>query len=236
MTLRISGLIARGLLGVALAMLLSACSKPDGKRILGRWRAEPLQLQGIRVPIGPEFVVGHHELRSLDGAIDIPLSSITEKDDKITLDMTLGLGLTFQFEGNDRMSFEVPLVGQKIYYRRVSDATSIAHSRVEPSPAHRAVTAPPFGSVQLSREAESAAHVSAVAAPPQAERQQSNDPMVDYNQSILHMRRGDADAAVRSLRDAFEHGFRDFQLLETSQDLVQLRSDPRYNALVTRYR
>lgn len=233
MTLRISGLIARGLLGVTLAMLLSACSKPDGKRILGHWRAESLQLQGIRVPMGPEFVVSRNELRSLGGEIDIPISSITEKSDRVTLDIPLGLGLTFQFEENDRMSFEVPLIGQKIYYRRASDAISTANSKIDPSP--RAVTAPPSGTVQPSREVASTAHLSA-AAPQQAERQHGSAPTVDYNQSILHMRQGDVDAAVRSLRDAFEHGFRDFQLLETSQDLVQLRSDPRYNALVTRYR
>ena len=235
MTLRISGCIARGLLGVALAILLSACTKPDGKRILGHWRAEPLQLQGIRVPMGPEFVVGHNELCSLNGEVDIPISSITERDDKITLDIPLGLGLTFQFEGNDRMFFEVPLIGQKIYYRRTSDATSTAVSKIEPSSSPRAVTAPPSGTVQLSREVVAAAPVSA-ASPQQVERQHGSDPMADYNQSVLHMRQGDADAAVRSLRDAFEHGFRDFQLLENSQDLIQLRSDPRYTALVTRYR
>ena len=235
MTLRLSGLIARGLLGVALALFLSACGKPDGKRILGHWRAEPLQLQGIRVPMGPEFVVDHNGLRSMDGEIDIPVSSITEQDDRITLDIPLGLGLTFQFEGNDRMFFEVPLVGQKIYYRRASDAESTANFRIDPSPSPRAVTVPPSSTVELSRELPSAAYASR-AAPQQAERQLGSDPMVDYNQSILHMRRGDADAAVRSLRDAFAHGFRDFQLLETSQDLAQLRSDPRYTALVTRYR
>lgn len=115
--------IGHALLGVVLVMLLSACSKPDGKRILGHWRAEQLQLQGVRVPMGPEFVVDSNELRSLDGGIGIPLSSISEAENAITLNIPLGLGLTFRIEGDDRISFELPLVGEKIYYRRVVDPT-----------------------------------------------------------------------------------------------------------------
>lgn len=60
--------------------------------------------------------------------------------------------------------------------------------------------------------------------------------MIDYSLAVLHMRRGDPDSAVRKLRDAFQNGFRDFTLLEAATDLAALRSAPRYNALVTRYR
>ena len=62
------------------------------------------------------------------------------------------------------------------------------------------------------------------------------DPMIDYQLAVLTMRRGDPDGAVRKLRDAFQNGFRDFALLEAASDLTALRNDPRYNALVTRYR
>jgi hypothetical protein len=60
--------------------------------------------------------------------------------------------------------------------------------------------------------------------------------MIDYQLAVLTMRRGDPDGAVRKLRDAFQNGFRDFALLEAASDLTALRNDPRYNALVTRYR
>ena len=70
----------------------------------------------------------------------------------------------------------------------------------------------------------------------EAHRQYDDDPMIDYQLAVLTMRRGDPDGAVRKLRDAFQNGFRDFALLEAASDLTALRNDPRYSALVTRYR
>lgn len=226
MTQRISGLIARCWLGLALVILLGACSKPDSRRILGHWRAEQVQLQGFRLPMGPEFVVSQSELRSPDGEVNIPLSSISEEGETITLNVPLGLGLTFRFESNERISFEIPLVDTKIYYRRVSAAMPGA------SPAGD-VTAPALPAE--SQTENQSAHKTATA-PPKVESWGGSDAMVDYNQSVMLMRQGDTDAAVRSLHNAFEHGFRDFQLLEASQDITPLRSDPRYQALVTHYR
>ncbi|WP_374489909.1 hypothetical protein [Zoogloea sp.] len=69
----------------------------------------------------------------------------------------------------------------------------------------------------------------------QARRQYGDNPKVDYYYAILRMRQGDEDSAVRSLRDAFEHGFRDFSLINDSLELRPLKSDPRFKALITRY-
>lgn len=246
MNLHIFGLIARGFLVLALAMLLSACSKPDGRRILGHWRADRMSLQGLSVPIGPELLISRSLLRSPDGVVEIPISSIKEVGDTVTLDIPLGLGLAFHFENSDRMSFEVPLVGHKIYYQRVIDAASVPVSQTtgpQPVPAAQRPTGEP-----PSRESTAAVvgmnqnpakasipSVQTLAQPVLTGQAQAVDPMSDYHQSILHMREGDPDAAVRSLRDAFEHGFRDFKRLDASQDLAPLKSDPRYHALVTRY-
>lgn len=133
MILRIYGHIARGLFGLTLAMLLGACSKPDGERILGHWRAERMAFQGLSVPIGPELMISRSLLRSPDGVIEIKISSIKEIDDAVTLNTSLGLGFVFQFEGSDRMFFEVPLVGHKIYYRRIGDVASIVGSKASES-------------------------------------------------------------------------------------------------------
>lgn len=113
--------------------LLMGCGQPSGDRILGHWRAERLQLQGLSVPMGPEFVVDQKELRSMDGDIRIPISSITVSGDAVTLDMPLGLGLRFQFDGADRIAFDMPLMG-KVYYRRVSGSAQ-AERPVPLSPA-----------------------------------------------------------------------------------------------------
>lgn len=70
----------------------------------------------------------------------------------------------------------------------------------------------------------------------EARRQYGDDPMIDYNLALLHIRQGDPDSAVRNLRDAFQNGFRDFARLDASTDFASLKSDSRYSALITRYR
>jgi hypothetical protein len=215
--------LLRLLLTLLGAGLLIACSKPDSERIFGHWRAERLQLQGLSVPMGPEFVVSQTELRSMAGDIRIPISSVIADGDAVILDMPLGLGLRFQFDGADRVAFDMPLVG-KLYYRRVSDAVQVAQPPV---------IAPPVVSAPVATPA--VAHTPRIP-PLETELPQRDDPMLDYSRCIALMRQGDADGAVRSLRDAFQHGFRDFALLERTPDLAPLKNDPRYIALVTRYR
>lgn len=70
----------------------------------------------------------------------------------------------------------------------------------------------------------------------EARRHYGDDPMIDYNLAVLRIRQGDPDSAVRNLRDAFQNGFRDFARLDASSDFASLKSDPRYSALITRYR
>lgn len=280
---RISGLIPRFAPSVLIAILLGACSSgADSERILGHWRAERVQLQGISVPMGPEFVVNSNELRSVEGDITIPISSIHPSGDTVTLEAPLGVGLSFRFESINRISFDIPLVG-KIYYQRVAGtgqavaptparppdtpiekpatimppaapyspdsfvATATRESSISSSspsattqPTQTPVPNQSASSVDLIREAERKLAADklgeAEALLIQARKQYGNDPMVDYNFAVLHMRRGDPDSSVRSLRDAFLHGFRAFQLLDASPDLAPLGSDPRYMALLTRYR
>jgi len=246
-----SGPTAGLILGVTLTIALFGCSKPDGHRILGHWRAERMQFQGVSLPMGPEFVVSSSELRSTDGSINIPLTGIKAKDDTTTLVLggPIDIGLSFKFETEDRISFEIPLVNSKVYYQRVFDsppsetpatvgkqvqAPSIrpTDAGVAPNRAPQPVQQRNANETRPSEGVRSQADVQGSTAKASA----NPDPMADYNLSILHMRRGDPDAAVRSLRDAFEHGFRDFGSLDRSPDIAPLKSDPRYIALVTRYR
>lgn len=236
--------LARGLLGLVLVTLLSACSKPDGRRILGHWRAEQMQLQGLRLPMGPDFVVREDELRSTNGEIRIPVSSITETGGKITLNVPFGLGLAFEIEGADRISFEIPLIGEKVYYRRVSDESLIVASPppvsipVTPLPSKIGPTSAPSTTPILAQQAVPKIEISVESAslPLSSAQKKDGESLAYYNQSIFYMRQGNSDAAVRSLRDAFEYGFRDFERLDASPDLMALKRDPRYVALISRYR
>ena len=263
---RIAGLI------IALLLIsLTACSRSDGQRILGHWRAESLQVQSFRLPMGPEFVVTPRELQSVDGDIRMSISSIQSEGDVVTV--TLGtpfsIGLSFYFESSDRIYFDLPLAG-RVYFQRVaipvhissasvvaaSQTSSISvastpHTQAPPVPESQSPTSatePPIvdmpargrDTIDLIRQAEQKLAVNALveaeALLSEARRQYGDDPMIDYYLAVLRMRQGDPDAAVRKLRDAFQNDFRDFKLLESSIDLASLRQDPRYQALVTRYR
>lgn len=275
---RISGLFSSFIVALLLTGALGACSKSDGSRILGHWRADRLQVQSISVPMGPEFVINRQELISLDGDIRIPISSISEEGDTVTLGGPLGLGLSFYFENADRMYFELPLLG-RVTYQRIPEGAQPARANPPPAPSLPApdrpvALAPPAPLAPLAAlPAPAPAPAPAIVAPParevaapvpsaspvdlirhaerklaanelpeaeallvQARQQRGDEPMIDYNLAILRMRAGDEDAAVRHLRDAFQHGFRGFSLLDASADLAPLKTDPRYNALLTRYR
>ncbi len=60
-------------------------------------------------------------------------------------------------------------------------------------------------------------------------------PMVEYNLAILKLRQFDNEAALGHLSNAFNYGFRAFALLDTDPDFAPLKSDVRYQALVSRY-
>lgn len=113
-------------------------------------------------------------------------------------------------------------------------------SAAAPAPKPGAPAARGASTIDLIRQAEQKIAGNALAEAEalliEAHRQYGDDPMIDYQLAVLTMRRGDPDGAVRKLRDAFQNGFRDFALLEAASDLSALRNDPRYSALVTRYR
>lgn len=262
---RISRLFSSVLVALLLTGALGACSRNDGSRILGHWRADRLQVQSISLPMGPEFVISPRELTSLDEEIRIPISSISEEGNTVTLGAPLGVGLSFYFENADRMYFELPLLG-RIFYQRIHDAAPPTPTPEKPvaavPPAPLAALPPPLPPAQTpppvvaqpaaSQAAQGASTVDLIrqaerklagndlpeaeALLLQARQQYGDDPMIDYNLAILHMRSGDEDTAVRNLRDAFLHGFRGFALLDTAPDLTPLKTDPRYQALLTRYR
>jgi serine/threonine protein kinase/Flp pilus assembly protein TadD len=60
--------------------------------------------------------------------------------------------------------------------------------------------------------------------------------MDQYWQSAVYSAKGDKENALTTMQEAFKLGFRDFAALDTSPYFSLLRSDPRYQKLVSQYR
>ncbi len=89
----------------------------------GRWRAESFNLQGLKLPLGPELSITEHALAA--GGETLGIDRIEQKDREVTAYLKSGLGLTFVFVNPDRMYFALPLIGYRIYYRRIAPAPTI---------------------------------------------------------------------------------------------------------------
>lgn len=250
---------------ILLALVLNSCSKNDGSQIYGHWRAERLEVHSIKLPIGYDFVVSRESVTSLEGGVSFPISSITAQDNVVVLDVPMGIGLSFYFVGADRMYFDVPFVGP-IYFNRVRDVAPptavqpaalavptvsvqppnpLPYSSVEAPHSKTIATAPRPMEDRISladwlRDAESQIKAGnfdeAESLLIQAKRQFEDAPLLEFNLAVLRVHQGDQDMAIRHLADAFRHGFRAYGLLENSKALASLKSDPRYEALLARYR
>jgi len=210
--------------------------------IFGKQRDKGIRLKGL----GPEVV-------TLGAPFGIGLSFYFESADRIYFDMPLAGRVYFH-----RVTDSVQPARANPAPQAISPAAAPAQvPAAAPAPVIQALVAPPVtqipapqpamatttvhgaSTVDLIRQAElmlaSNALSEADALLGQARRQYGDHPMIDYNLAVLRMRQGDQDGSVRSLRDAFEHGFRDFSLLNTSTEFAPLKRDPRYNALMDRY-
>lgn len=215
-------LVRKALLGI-LALMLSACAREDGSRILGTWRAERMEVMSFKLPVGPELRIGPNELRTGDD-IRLPIAAITQDGDEVTLDTESMIGMTFYFVDADRMYLDLPLIGH-IYYRRVDESLAggaVNDSATARQPAPAAV-----------RQADPPPQVSAL--PPPVRDTVAPAYSEDYQQALALLRERDRDGAVRSLNRAFSNGFRDTGLLARTPEFDVLKDDVRYQALLARY-
>ncbi len=93
--------------------------------IQGQWKAERYELASFKLPVGPGITIKEREFETFGQVV--PIASVESTGSKVILNVPTGLGvevgLTFIFEGKDRMYFDVPFVG-KLYYNRTPDSPS----------------------------------------------------------------------------------------------------------------
>lgn len=214
------------LVASTLALALAGCAKEDGSRILGKWRAERLEVMSLKLPLGPELDITRSAV-AMGNGISIPIAGITQDGDEVTLETNALIGLSFQFVEADRMLIELPVVGE-IYYRRVSvqpEAASVQDAKgiAEASPAAEAQPlAPPMPTAVDSL-------------PEPRKPAGGGDHLHEIEKALSLVKQGNHDGALRSMHTAFKHGFRDTALLERTPAFDALRADVRYQALVARY-
>jgi hypothetical protein len=219
-------LVVRRALLIVLGLVLAGCAKEDGSGIIGKWRAERVDVMSLKLPLGPEFEITPTKVAMGDD-ISIPIASITQHGNEVTLDTDSLIGMTFYLVEPDRMYLELPLVG-RIYYQRmkgqaIATVTSAPAKAAPPVPAPAVTSAPPAPPQPAAVEQQAAAGV--------------NEPgyAQDYAQARSLVKQRDLDGAVRSLNDAFKHGFRDIAQLNNTREFGVLKEDVRYQALIERY-
>lgn len=222
--------LARILLSVLL-LAITACSQPEPRSIEGHWVAENFRLQGLKLPIGPNLYITPDSMGLGGGMPAVPLVGIESQRDEITLKTEIGFDLVFAFESKDRMFFEVPLIGYRIYYQR-ANAPIVA---VVAPPAAPALTAPPAVQVvpeSLSPSADGSGVL--VAAAQQVVQEPAAE--VQYQAALEALRKGLDDVALRSLASALQAGFVDWERMDQEPLFDRLQGDVRYEVVQKRWR
>ena len=207
-----------------LLLAITACSQPEPRSIEGHWVAENFRLQGLKLPIGPNLYITPDSMGLGGGMPAVPLVGIESQRDEITLKTEIGFDLVFAFESKDRMFFEVPLLGYRIYYQRANAPIVAA---VAP-PAAPALTAPPAVQVVPESLSPGAAAAQQVAQQPAAE--------VQYQAALEALRKGLDDVALRSLASALQAGFVDWERMDQEPLFDRLQGDVRYEVVQKRWR
>ncbi|WP_460900802.1 hypothetical protein [Paraburkholderia jirisanensis] len=221
---------------VAALLSLGACSKPVEPGVLGHWRAERVTVFSAKLPVGPDLVIGEHRITSPGMDAELPVSGIERKGDETTIDLQYGVGLTFYFDGPDRMYLNVPVLG-KVYYRRVADAPDAPGTQAAASHGQAAQMQPVQAAPQVQQVQAVPPPPAATAGPivPPAPARATPAGYGDYQMALLAAQHGSTGDALQFLSDAFKSGFRDFAQLAAAPQFASLRADVRYKALVAHY-
>ena len=227
----------------------AACSKTDSSSILGHWRAERVQMFSAQIPVGPEIVVSRQQISSPGTDINMSVHGFESKSGQVTVDLDYGIGVTFYFDGPDRVFLKVPLVG-KVYYRRVVDNVAQANAAspvsvvTPPQAVSHAVPAAlvqskhnDVGSTAAAKQTLSAMQSARGEIQPASETTAADErSTAEFQMASVAAKQGRPDAAIDHLNNAFKAGFRDVGRLDSLAEFSSLGNDVRYQALVARYR
>ncbi|MFM0522092.1 hypothetical protein PQR08_32225 [Caballeronia jiangsuensis] len=228
-------------LTVVCGLMLAACSRQDRPSIIGHWQAERTTVFSAHLPVGPDIVISEQAVAVPGTEAQIPLNGISQKDNEAVLELPYGVGVSFFFDGPDRIHFDAPVLG-KVYYRRVHDAIAAQAAPQQDAKAQAAgpVTASavvPAVAVQTQRPPSPPVQVAPVSLSEHAPEVPHRPVRPSaFDQAVLAARQGDQDSAIDNLNEALKQGFRGFDKIDAAPEFASLRQDVRYQALLAHYR
>ena len=231
--------LAQALLVVLVA---TACDqRTDPQIIEGHWIAENFRIQSIQLPIRPDLFISKSSLGLGLGLEPVQLSGIEADGSEVTLKTKFGFDVVFHVENKNKMYFTVPFIGDRIYYKRAEEPKTAAVSAPIPVKAEQAVKfSEPLTAAVVHAPSEHSLQGAQVTTPASAIQSRSlqHPPLAetDYQQAVVFLRQGNADASLRSLSNAFVNGFADWHRVELEPLFDQLQGDMRFQVLQARWK
>jgi hypothetical protein len=95
---------------------LAGCSLFRAYPLVGSWRTDAFDVNGLKLPVGPEMTFTRDTV--LVGGETLPIDHVDTAGDNVTVYLRSGVGLSFVMEGRDHMHFVMPVIGSAIHYTR----------------------------------------------------------------------------------------------------------------------
>lgn len=225
-------------LPLTILLALAACGKGlDSRVVEGHWVAENFRLYGLKLPIGPDLQIDAKSLRLSTDLEPIPLTAVEVDGNEVTLQTSLGVGLVFNFENENRMYFSMPILGDRIYYQRQL-TPPVAQSDVQQrsSTKHRLnqADAPPQ-TPRAPNHAEPTSLPLTASLPPSSFLTPHPAKFTNFTRALDLVQQGRTDEAIRALSSALENTETQWKDIEAEPAFALLIQDPRLEVLKLRW-
>lgn len=222
-------------------LALAACGKNLESRIVeGHWVAENFRFYGLKLPIGPDLQIDAKSLSLSTGLEPIPLNAVEVDGNEVTLQTSLGVGLVFNFENENRMYFTIPILGDRIYYQRQLTPSVMQRDVQQESPTKRQ---PSQAEVATSNQTPRALsrpeptlhteHAASLATSPYLPATQPQPSYFTHALDLVQKNR--VNEAIRALSAALQNTEIQWKEIEAEPAFSQLIEDPRLEVLRQRW-
>lgn len=228
-------------LPLTILLALAACGKSLETHVIeGHWVAENFRFYGLKLPIGPDLKIDAKSLRLSTDLEPIPLTAVELDGNEVTLQTSLGVGLVFNFENENRMYFSIPILGDRIYYQRQtaalvaqSDAQRALPTQIQPSQAAAYTPSQTPSALNHSEPASDTQY--ATSQPSTGATQPLLLSRTNYTRALDLVQQSRTDEAIRALSAALQNTEIQWNEIEAEVAFSQLTQDPRLEILKQRW-